>query len=459
MHGDDLRVLVRHLDTDRTLARHRGDDTDTQSREVQGDIILQVLDLRDTHARVGDHLIQRDGRADRRLDRGDADTKALQRLLDTFLVRVLLVHIDLALINIVFLQKVDRRVLERGEIQFRIVIALGRLVIVFLIANRHLNDQPVLVYLLGHVFFLFGDCHLKILVRSFPLLLNLRLVYLVNRVRPALLRQLRLGFLQLGLRVEQPFLLIRRPELAGFLLDRLLYLVGLFPRLTLKALQPAKREKTLQERDGLGTHEHGDHHERAQQHQDRSRNPDIRHQHFRDIIAMLPAQIDKGILIAMDKDEGEEYRSPNQDSGARQEPFDQRDPAQPHQLRAHRSQEKEQGERRQAKQAVHQQVRQESAPHARPVLNSATVYQQVAQGNILHQALIRRSRKEKRDQRQSDINRHHDQYQARDKAGSLIRQKGLNGLKQALAVPFRRRICFLNHNGFSRLTVHSCKPT
>ena len=163
---------------------------------------------------------------------------------------------------------------------------------------------------------------------------------------------------------------------------------------------------------------------------------------------MLSPQIDKGILIATDKDEGEEYRSPNQDSGARQEPFDQRDPAQPHQLRAHRSQEKEQGERRQAKQAVHQQVRQESAPHARPVLNSTTVYQQVAQGNILHQALIRRPRKEKRDQRQSDINRHHDQYQARDKAGSLIRQKGLNGLKQALTVPFRRRICFLNHNGF-----------
>ena len=29
VHGDDLRLLVRHLNTDRSLTRHRRDDTDT----------------------------------------------------------------------------------------------------------------------------------------------------------------------------------------------------------------------------------------------------------------------------------------------------------------------------------------------------------------------------------------------------------------------------------------------
>ena len=48
-HGHDVRVRVRHLNTDGTLARNRGDDTDTQCRKTQGDVVLQVTDFRDTY--------------------------------------------------------------------------------------------------------------------------------------------------------------------------------------------------------------------------------------------------------------------------------------------------------------------------------------------------------------------------------------------------------------------------
>ena len=48
-HGYDVRVRVWHFDTDGTLARNRCDDTDTQCRKTQGDVVLQVTDFRDTY--------------------------------------------------------------------------------------------------------------------------------------------------------------------------------------------------------------------------------------------------------------------------------------------------------------------------------------------------------------------------------------------------------------------------
>ena len=68
LHRDGSGLGIRYLNTDSSLAGDRRDDTDTQSREAQGDIVLQVADTRDTHTRGWGNLIQRDGRTYGSLD-------------------------------------------------------------------------------------------------------------------------------------------------------------------------------------------------------------------------------------------------------------------------------------------------------------------------------------------------------------------------------------------------------
>ena len=120
VHRHDLLVLVRHLDADRPLARYRSDDPDTEGRQAQRDVVLQILDLGNAHARRRHDLVQRHGRADRRLDFLDADAEVLERLLDPVLVLddLLARHADL---DAVVLEQLDRRALVRRQIERRIV--------------------------------------------------------------------------------------------------------------------------------------------------------------------------------------------------------------------------------------------------------------------------------------------------------------------------------------------------
>ena len=86
VHRDDLLVLVRHFDADRSLARDRRDDPDAERGETLRDIVLEVLDFRNTNAGSLYDLIQRDRRPDRRFDLVDLDPEIFERFFDPVFV-------------------------------------------------------------------------------------------------------------------------------------------------------------------------------------------------------------------------------------------------------------------------------------------------------------------------------------------------------------------------------------
>ena len=120
LHAHDVRLGIRHLDTDGSLARDRSDDTDTQGSEAQGDIILQVLDLGDAHTLGRLNLVEGDGRAHGGTDGLDLYAEVAQHLDDSVLVGLLLLFVDRHLLVVVFLQQVEGRVLVSSERLLRI---------------------------------------------------------------------------------------------------------------------------------------------------------------------------------------------------------------------------------------------------------------------------------------------------------------------------------------------------
>ena len=120
LHAHDVRLGIRHLDTDGSLARDRSDDTDTQGCEAQGDIILQVLDLGDAHTLSRLNLVESDGRAHCGTDSLDLYAEVAQHLDDSVLVGLLLLFVDRHLLAVVFFQQVEGRVLVSCERLLRI---------------------------------------------------------------------------------------------------------------------------------------------------------------------------------------------------------------------------------------------------------------------------------------------------------------------------------------------------
>ena len=120
LHAHDVRLGIRHLDTDGSLARDRSDDTDTQGSEAQGDIILQVLDFGDAHTLGRLNLIEGDGRTHGGTDGLDLYAEVAQHLDDSVLVRLLLLFVDRHLLVVVFLQQVEGRVLVSSERLLRV---------------------------------------------------------------------------------------------------------------------------------------------------------------------------------------------------------------------------------------------------------------------------------------------------------------------------------------------------
>ena len=120
LHAHDVRLGIRHLDTDGSLARDRSDDTDTQGSEAQGDIILQVLDLGDAHTLGRLNLVEGDGRTHGGTDGLDLYAEVAQHLDDSVLVGLLLLFVDRHLLVVVFLQQVEGRVLVSCERLLRV---------------------------------------------------------------------------------------------------------------------------------------------------------------------------------------------------------------------------------------------------------------------------------------------------------------------------------------------------
>ena len=114
LHGDDLRLLVWHLNTYRSLTGDRRDDTDTQGSKTQSDIRLKAAYLTDSHTLGRRDLIERHCRTHRSIYLTDGDAKALQHLHDTGVVRLNLVHINDRR-AVVFIQQIKARELILGE--------------------------------------------------------------------------------------------------------------------------------------------------------------------------------------------------------------------------------------------------------------------------------------------------------------------------------------------------------
>src|SRR5690606_8046426 len=72
-HGHDFGMLVGHLDADGTPTGNGRNDPDTERGQAQGDVVFQVTDPRDPHARGRDNLVQGHRRTDRGFDFIDFD--------------------------------------------------------------------------------------------------------------------------------------------------------------------------------------------------------------------------------------------------------------------------------------------------------------------------------------------------------------------------------------------------
>ena len=108
LHRHDARVLVRHLDTDCAFAGNGRDDADAEGGEREGDVVLEVSDFVDAHARRGGHFVERNGGADGSLDARNLYAKTAQHGDDTVLVGVLLRHVYRRAAVVVMLQEVER---------------------------------------------------------------------------------------------------------------------------------------------------------------------------------------------------------------------------------------------------------------------------------------------------------------------------------------------------------------
>ena len=122
VHGHHLRFLIRHFNTDRSLARHRRNDTDTRSREGHHYIVLQSLDLRHANTGFRHNLIERNGRSDSRFDGVYLNAVVTQGRHDTGSVTTLLVLIDhRSRLVVIHLEQIERRELKELQVLTRIV--------------------------------------------------------------------------------------------------------------------------------------------------------------------------------------------------------------------------------------------------------------------------------------------------------------------------------------------------
>ena len=117
VHGYDVRLGVRHLYADRSLARHRSDDTDAYRRQTQCNVIFEVLDLGDADALCRSDFIEGDGRPDGSPYAADLYPEVVQYLDDAVLVRFqfLVAYITCLGVGIVLFQQIECRKLPVCE--------------------------------------------------------------------------------------------------------------------------------------------------------------------------------------------------------------------------------------------------------------------------------------------------------------------------------------------------------
>ena len=121
LHGHHLFLLVRHFDTNSALARYGRDNADTEGRQAQGDIVFQVFDPGNAHARGGDDFVQRNRRANRCPDFGNFYFVMKQRLYDLVFVRFQFFPVDLDLLVGIIVQQGHYGIFVGGQVQRRVI--------------------------------------------------------------------------------------------------------------------------------------------------------------------------------------------------------------------------------------------------------------------------------------------------------------------------------------------------
>jgi len=121
LHRDNLGIHVGYFDPDSSLARHRGNDTDTQGGEAQGDVVLKILDARDADPGCWNNLIERYGWADGGLDPVNLDFVVGQSFHNLVLVADQFLVGDGGIFGSVVFQQIWSRELVGGQVKGGIV--------------------------------------------------------------------------------------------------------------------------------------------------------------------------------------------------------------------------------------------------------------------------------------------------------------------------------------------------
>ncbi len=110
-HRHRLRLLVRNLNAHRAFAGDGRDNSHAERGQAQGDVVFKRTDARNFNTFGGRYFVERDGRADGRLNLLYFHAERIKYLDDARVVRFHLVHVDVRLVGLVFVEQV-----ERGEL-------------------------------------------------------------------------------------------------------------------------------------------------------------------------------------------------------------------------------------------------------------------------------------------------------------------------------------------------------
>ena len=108
MHGDYLRFVIRHLDTDCSLSGYRCDDTYAGGCQAQHDIRLQVSDFGNANARFGNDFVERNSRSNGSFDGINIDSEIFQRADNPVFIGCLFGHIHLQIfVRAIYFEQIE----------------------------------------------------------------------------------------------------------------------------------------------------------------------------------------------------------------------------------------------------------------------------------------------------------------------------------------------------------------
>ena len=144
---DNLRIGIRHFNTDCSLSRYRSNDTDAQRGKAECNIIFQTAYLGDTDTLFRCNLIQRHRRAHRSFNGTDFDTEAAQRIDNLILIGILLCHIDSRFGIVIMLHQVNGRIMIVFQVKTRVIRLYFRTAILFILHSLHFKDRTFFLLL------------------------------------------------------------------------------------------------------------------------------------------------------------------------------------------------------------------------------------------------------------------------------------------------------------------------